>query len=773
MALICFVLTFNCFAQDTKVLSDGKAFAESIAPKKKGSVVDPSGVNPAAWTAGGTSTTIPSSAPDGLGAFSAPLTSSTLFGTSGASGALTGLGNRAIAKCQNYVPTGDKMLDQECAAVLFMNKDCMSLSAEQKKLVGGTNVQTNPGTNCRGTFGSDSSQFNFKDQITENDSIFVTSKNAQNNASDIIASTCNQQQAVTSPAEFATNLCSKSLLTELRTCTQDLSVSITKIFNPAICVYTCEGGILTGDYCTAITNFPVITSYSCPAGNVINGTQCIQTTTTAATGSYSCPPGEVLNGIQCIKTTTTAAGSSYSCPAGQVLSGNTCILTVTSTPSTFYSCPEGTLVNGTQCSITRTSAASASYTCPTGYALAGSSCSKSYTEPAELRYICNSGVLSGNTCVTTTTTPANVTYACSVGYLSGSSCVVTEIQPAQGVSVCNAGESFKNGVCYKSYTPLEAINCPTGYTPQGAWYSVVSHPDGSKYCAVQEWQAGWNCHCDQGGCSCSIPAKVTQSCPSGGFLEGGACQITTTAVIQYSCGQGALSGSSCIVTHTGPATAVYSCTTGSLQGLSTCVTTANGPAIPNYYCPVGQSLNGNQCTGTTVIPGDVTYSCPSGGILSGSNCITNTITSAILNYSCPAGQSISGSICSGNTINPATLYYYCPNGETLAGTSCISTAISPAILNYSCPVGQTLSGATCIGTTVNPADINYSCLPGQVLQGDVCVLTTITPATPNYSCPGGVAPVGDQCITYSTDVSWINGCTLFEKSAGEQLGTPK
>ena len=36
MSLICFVFTFNCFAQDTKVLSDGKAFAESIAPKQRG-----------------------------------------------------------------------------------------------------------------------------------------------------------------------------------------------------------------------------------------------------------------------------------------------------------------------------------------------------------------------------------------------------------------------------------------------------------------------------------------------------------------------------------------------------------------------------------------------------------------------------------------------------------------------------------------------------------------------------------------------------------------
>lgn len=769
LTFLLLIFSFSCAAQDAASLADGKAFGESIAPKTKGSVVNPSAVNPAAWTSGGVSTSIPGTAPDGLGSFSAPLTSSQLFNTSGASGALTGLGNKAIAKCQNYVPTGDKMLDQECAAVLFMNKDCLALSAEQKKLVGGTNVQTTPGTNCSGSFGEGSSNFNFKDQISENDSIFVTTRNAQNNASNTLQTTCNQQQTVTTPAEFETNLCSKSLLTELRTCSQDLAVSITKTFAPAICVFTCEGGLLTGEYCTAISTSTAISSYSCPAGNILSGTQCIQTSTTAATGSYSCPAGETLDGIQCVKTSTTAAGSSYTCPAGQQLNGDTCTSTTTSPASSFYVCPEGTLVNGTQCSVTTTTAASSSFTCPAGSTLTGSSCSKSYTEPAEIKYFCNSGVLNGNTCTTTTTTPATATLNCSTGVLSGSSCVTTEITSATATAKCNVDESYKNGACYKvPYAATQATNCPTGFG-----FGTLKMPNGSVLCTSQKYMDGWHCVCDMSGCNCDTPAVVQLSCPLGGIIENGACQITTTAVIQYTCGQGALSGSSCVVTHTGPATTTYSCSTGTLQGLSTCVTSVNGPAIFDYFCPVGQSLNGNQCTGTTVTPATGNFSCPDGGSLSGSVCITNTITDAVKNYSCPPGESLSGSSCIGKTINPATVYYFCPNGETLSGMSCNSSAISPAILNYSCPVGQTLSGATCIGTTVNPAEVNYSCKPGEVLQSDKCVLTTITPATPNYSCPGGVAPVGDQCITYSTDVSWLNGCTLFENSAGEKLGIPQ
>ena len=469
-------------AQNAATLSDGKAFAESLAPQSASQIVNPSGVNPAAWSAG--SSAIPTSTPSGLGAFSSPLTSSPLYNISGAQGALSGLGNNKILNCKNYVPTGDPIADQECAAVKFMNKDCVPLNNSQLQVVGATGVATNPGVNCTDTYGGGLSNFGYQNAITANDSVFHLTQGAQNNASAVTPQNCVSTPIITKPAQYETNQCNKTVSTDAHVCTQELAVAITTSYSPATPNYSCAVGTLQGQYCVRTTTSPASVSYWCPAGT-LSGTLCMTSSTSPASLSYTCPSGATLSGTTCTGHASVPANTTYSCSQG-TLNGDQCVSSYSGTIT--YTCWPGSVsvgnntcqfgsgspVPGASCNYMGsiigyicTGPATGTTSCPNGGTVSGISCVTTTT--ATINYQCTQGTLSGSNCIIDANGPATPVYSCSSGTLSGTDCVSSDSTPAIPNYHCPTGQTLNGALCESSTTSNAALSysCPGGTTPIG------------------------------------------------------------------------------------------------------------------------------------------------------------------------------------------------------------------------------------------------------------------------------------------------------------------
>lgn len=498
-------------AQNATTLSDGKAFAESLAPQSASQIVNPAGVNPAAWSTG--SSAIPTSTPSGLGAFSSPLTSSPLYNISGAQGALSGLGNAKILNCKNYVPTGDPVADQECAAVKFMNKDCVTLNNSQLQVVGATGVATAPGVDCSDTYGAGQANFGYQNAVTANDSVFHLTQTAQNNASATTAQNCVSTPVITKPAEYETNECTKTVSTDAHICTQELAVAVTTNYSQATPYYTCPSGTLQGTNCVTSESIPASVTYWCPSGT-LSGTLCMGSTGTPASLSYTCPSGSALQGSTCVGQSSIPATISYTCWVG-TYNGQSC---VSSTAAQLtLACPSGTSVLAGQngqpdlCSATYyvpgadchaevsgntyvmycTWPAPHTYSCPNGGTLTGTSCVTSTT--ATVNYQCDRGILSGANCIVDSNGPATPVYSCETGTLSGDQCITSTSTPANADYHCPAGQTLNGRMCVTSSTSAADVHysCPGGSTPVGTQCkTVVTQTNWIDNCKPYEQSAG-------------------------------------------------------------------------------------------------------------------------------------------------------------------------------------------------------------------------------------------------------------------------------------------
>ncbi|MEY4566330.1 MAG: hypothetical protein RLY14_1300 [Planctomycetota bacterium] len=206
-------------AQDAKYLTQGKDFANSIAPTSAGQIVNPQGVNANAWSG----TSIGSAPPKDLGAFSAPNTSSSAMDQAKSLG-LMGLGNSAMDRCANYTPSGDPVKDQECAAVNFMSQRCLQPAGTQTQIVNANGgMQTNTPA-CEGSYGQGANKFDFFNQVKSSDTIFNLSNTATKDAGKTAGQSCVETDVITKPAQFETNTCFKSTTTNTAACSQFLRV---------------------------------------------------------------------------------------------------------------------------------------------------------------------------------------------------------------------------------------------------------------------------------------------------------------------------------------------------------------------------------------------------------------------------------------------------------------------------------------------------------------------------------------------------------------------
>ncbi|WP_371765505.1 hypothetical protein [Massilia sp.] len=473
----------TAIAQSTTVLTDGKTFAESLAPQSLNQIVNPAGVDPTAWPAG--TTAMPTNTPSGLGTFSTPLTSSPLYGTSGAQGALSALGNARILSCKNYVPTGDPIADQECAAVKFMNKDCIPLTNSQTQVVGSVGVTSPTGLNCVDTYGAGASNFGFQNAVTAVDPVFHLSQTAQNNASAVTPQNCVSTPVVTKPAEYETNQCNKTVTTDSHICTQELAVAVTVSYSAATPNYSCTQGTLQGQYCVRTTSSPASVSYWCPAGT-LSGTLCMSSSTSPASiSSYTCPTGSTLSGTTCTGQSSVPANTTYSCAQG-TLNGDQCVSSYNGTVT--YTCWPGSVsaanntcqfgsgspVPGASCNYMGsiigyicTAPATGTTSCPAGGTVSGTSCVTTTT--ATINYQCSEGTLSGSNCIIDANGPATPVYSCSSGTLSGTDCVSSDSTPAVANYHCPTGQTLNGALCESTTSTDAALNysCPGGTTPIG------------------------------------------------------------------------------------------------------------------------------------------------------------------------------------------------------------------------------------------------------------------------------------------------------------------
>jgi hypothetical protein len=227
-------------AQDAKYLTQGKDFANSIAPTSAGQIVNPQGVNANAWSG----TSIGSSPPKDLGAFSAPNTSSSAMDQAKSLG-LMGLGNSAMDRCANYTPSGDPVKDQECAAVNFMSQRCLQPAGTQTQIVNANGgMQTNPAA-CEGSYGQGANKFDFFNQVKSSDTIFNLSNTATKDAGKTTGQVCTETEEITKPAESARNTCVKSTSTGQETCSQILRASCSRPGGYDGCD---QGGIIPGSW---------------------------------------------------------------------------------------------------------------------------------------------------------------------------------------------------------------------------------------------------------------------------------------------------------------------------------------------------------------------------------------------------------------------------------------------------------------------------------------------------------------------------------------------
>jgi hypothetical protein len=390
----------GAFAQSASDVANGTAFANSIAPTSPQQIVNPSGVNSSTW---GSQTGVSTAVPSGLGGFSSPDTTSTAL-TAAQGSSLTAYGRQAESFCASYTPGSDPYENQYCAAVNFLNEQCMTPTTGEQSVLGATASQFGSSANCAGTYGAGQSQFGYGNQVTPSDPMFQVTGNLANTATSTLTQNCSTQTVVTQPAQYANNTCVVSTNEDDNSCSQYLSATITQIVNEALATDSCpSGSSLQGNTCIhQITYTPWI---SCPAGYMQGGPnhdQCVQIsnlqgapycpggfgTGYSSNGTMICvylssmadPPPNVYDNMPLIDPGVCIAGTCYapdflpleSCPSGYTFDGTECTMTITIGGT--YNCNAGDTLQGQTCVSTSSTAATVTYSCPNGQTLSGTNC---------------------------------------------------------------------------------------------------------------------------------------------------------------------------------------------------------------------------------------------------------------------------------------------------------------------------------------------------------------------------------------------------------------
>lgn len=207
-------------------------------------------------------------------------------------------------------------------------------------------------------------------------------------------------------------------------------------------------------------------------------------------------------------------------------------------------CPAGTILEGTTCVTQRVEMAMPMFSCQEGW--------QAVTPPG--------GPISATQCERTTTTAASSTLSCNnQGVLQqmatppatecgATGCVgYTSVAAETGYVCYQAGGAVPWG---ESESTFASRFCPSQQRSGTYWFGYLTGNSGNGYL----------------GLLCYFGPTPIFTCPTGQVYSGGQCVVreTSTATLTgYTCPQGTLSGTSCIVTTSQPATVINTCPEGS------------------------------------------------------------------------------------------------------------------------------------------------------------------------------------------------------------------
>lgn len=174
------------WAQSATAISDGKAFAATLAPTSASQVVNPNAVNQNIWA---TNTNTATTVPTGLGGFSQPTNSATNYNTAKAMG-LSAFGTTALTDCANHVPGTDLYKDQACAATNFLSNQCITPNSQQSTILTNTGTVTGVAGNCNGSYGQAINKFGYNNTVTPANQIFTSMAGLKASAPSMTGQTC-------------------------------------------------------------------------------------------------------------------------------------------------------------------------------------------------------------------------------------------------------------------------------------------------------------------------------------------------------------------------------------------------------------------------------------------------------------------------------------------------------------------------------------------------------------------------------------------------------
>ena len=407
------------------------------------------------------------------------------------------------------------------------------------------------------------------------------------------------------------------------------------------------------------TESKYIEKYVCEKGYTLEGTKCILATEIKKeeAASMKCLTGYSYNENtkKCEKVNTSKVDASLSCPTGYIYASSMdkCIKGTEDVVDAVvsYKCEKGILV-GTKCIISNleVKAAEKEYSCKEGI-LSGTKCIINTTKEvdAEKEYSCKEGKLDGTKCIVDTTkeVDATLTYKCSKGTVSGSSCII------KNPDVC----SYTNWVCSnKTYTTAMSTTSTPTFTRRYLYMVGLNR-------VYEECSRTYKC--TSGGTS-TVAAEKVYSCKEG-TLSGTKCIVNTTkeldATLTYKCTTGKLNGTKCVVNTAKEldATLTYKCSVGTLNGINMCeiITTSEENAKKVYSCEAG-TLNGTKCEISGIDTADYIYTCKY-GTLSGKSCLIATTEAKEPIYYCRSGYTLADKKCymveNSNDIKDATPIY--------------------------------------------------------------------------------------------------------------------
>ena len=320
------------------------------------------------------------------------------------------------------------------------------------------------------------------------------------------------------------------------------------------------------------------------------------------------------------------------CPDGKINKLGSCV-------SGYYFCDTGYLLNGDKCKkVIESIDAKAQYTCKDGYTRNGDVCiNNDVREPKPyLKCGVDGYTLNNSTgkCEFTVSSDATPVLNCT-----GNECLTTA---SKSYSCTDSSYKLNGTKCTKGTSSTVAAkanySCAAGGTLAGTICNYTA--DAKSSSGGYFWWGGGQPTCDKGQYSYTDRK----------------CHYSEAASLSYTCSQGTLSGTNCIISgnSTVDAKVSYSCPKGYSLVLDSCVKASE---VTKYVCPDNAVLRGKKCYTTTTMDSVTMFKCDDGFTLAGTQCVKNEEVKAVIKYTCSKVYTVNGDKCEKYSEKLAKVHY--------------------------------------------------------------------------------------------------------------------